>query len=418
MVAERAVLRYSAAMRGLLILLLMLASPAAAEPPSRGDLERVQQDLERTRQESAAKAKRAATLEREMDSLTKALIAAAARERDLEQDVLHVQDRIKALDQDVSDAQAVLRTRAEDSMAVIMALQRLALLPREALLAQPGALEDAIRAAITMGGLVPALEQRAERLRLDLVRLREARLALGRERSVREEALVALQIERTNTARLLDRKRTARAETAAEAERLDAKAKALAEEASSMRDLLAKLQRKAKDEAARLAKLPPRPPTRDGQPQAASPPTVQPPNGGAFKLAKGRLPVPVSGRVAKPYGAALSSGGRARGITFEAMDDAQVVSPYDGVVQYAGVFRHYGQILIIAHGDGYHSLLAGLGTLHGAVGQTVLAGEPVGRMGAGDGALGPMLYMELRQSGDPINPAPWLSARTQRDRGS
>ena len=47
---------------------------------------------------------------------------------------------------------------------------------------------------------------------------------------------------------------------------------------------------------------------------------------------------------------------------------------------FAGPFRGYGQILIIEHGDGYHSLLAGLDRIDGAVGQWLVAGEPVGVM--------------------------------------
>jgi murein hydrolase activator len=76
-----------------------------------------------------------------------------------------------------------------------------------------------------------------------------------------------------------------------------------------------------------------------------------------------------------------------------------------------GPFRGYGLILIIEHGEGYHSLLSGLGRIDGDVGQWVLAGEPVGAMGpATEG--NPRLYLELRRQGHPINPQPWLAAGT------
>jgi septal ring factor EnvC (AmiA/AmiB activator) len=74
---------------------------------------------------------------------------------------------------------------------------------------------------------------------------------------------------------------------------------------------------------------------------------------------------------------------------------------------YAGQFRRYGQILIIEHGGRYHSLLAGLERIDAVVGQWVLAGEPVGVMGSPDGDR-PELYFELRRTGQPINPLPWL----------
>jgi septal ring factor EnvC (AmiA/AmiB activator) len=65
--------------------------------------------------------------------------------------------------------------------------------------------------------------------------------------------------------------------------------------------------------------------------------------------------------------------------------------------------------LIIDHGEGYHSLLAGLGRIDAAVGQKLLAGEPIGIMPrTAKGTL--RLYMELRRDGRPIDPLPWLEA--------
>jgi septal ring factor EnvC (AmiA/AmiB activator) len=44
-----------------------------------------------------------------------------------------------------------------------------------------------------------------------------------------------------------------------------------------------------------------------------------------------------------------------------------------------------------------------------AVGDKVMAGEPVGIMG--DAATpGPTLYLELRRKGRPVDPLPWLAA--------
>jgi septal ring factor EnvC (AmiA/AmiB activator) len=64
--------------------------------------------------------------------------------------------------------------------------------------------------------------------------------------------------------------------------------------------------------------------------------------------------------------------------------------------------------LIIDHGGGYHSLLAGIDRIDGVVGQWVVTGEPLGTMQP-DGQ--PSLYLELRRQGQPINPLPWLVAR-------
>ncbi|MGY8959212.1 MAG: murein hydrolase activator EnvC family protein, partial [Alphaproteobacteria bacterium] len=93
-----------------------------------------------------------------------------------------------------------------------------------------------------------------------------------------------------------------------------------------------------------------------------------------------------------------------------------VIAPFDGKVVFSGPFRNYGQILIIEHRGGYHTVLAGLSRIDATVGQWLLAGEPVGVLAARSQGK-PTLYVELRHNGQPINPAPWIVARTGKVRG-
>ena len=82
---------------------------------------------------------------------------------------------------------------------------------------------------------------------------------------------------------------------------------------------------------------------------------------------------------------------------------------------FAGPFKGYGQLLIIDHGEGYHSLLAGLDRIDAQLGNPVLAGEPVGTMS--DTGEAPVLYVEFRRNNEPVNPLPWLAARKGNIRG-
>jgi septal ring factor EnvC (AmiA/AmiB activator) len=144
-------------------------------------------------------------------------------------------------------------------------------------------------------------------------------------------------------------------------------------------------------------------------------PTKPPPAARPFAKARGLLLYPVSGRLLRHFGENDELGVASKGLTLETRDAAQVVAPYDGRVLFAGAFKGYGQILIIEHGDGYHSLLAGLDRVDGTVGQWLVAGEPVGTMSRGDAK--PRLYLELRHDGQPINPLPWLAARDEKVSG-
>lgn len=133
-----------------------------------------------------------------------------------------------------------------------------------------------------------------------------------------------------------------------------------------------------------------------------------------FSKIRGRLQLPARGKWVGKFGESTGFGPRAQGITLQTRKGAQVVVPYDGRVVFAGPFRDYGLILIISHGEGYHTLLAGLSTLQAVVGQSLLTGEPVGRMG---GDRKRSLYIELRRKGVAINPNPWWSRSRERASG-
>ena len=62
------------------------------------------------------------------------------------------------------------------------------------------------------------------------------------------------------------------------------------------------------------------------------------------------------------------------------------------------------------------SKASGLSRIHVAVGQLVLANEPIGEM-ATEKKHNPTLYVELRRNGEAINPLPWMTARNGKVNG-
>jgi septal ring factor EnvC (AmiA/AmiB activator) len=127
------------------------------------------------------------------------------------------------------------------------------------------------------------------------------------------------------------------------------------------------------------------------------------------------LPIPVNGTRIKEFGVPDGVGGTEKGVSIAARAAAQVTAPCDAWVVYAGPFRNYGQVLILNAGGGYHVVLAGMERISVNVGQFVLTGEPVAIMG--NGAQGstiraanserPVLYVEFRKDGTPVDPSPW-----------
>ena len=132
----------------------------------------------------------------------------------------------------------------------------------------------------------------------------------------------------------------------------------------------------------------------------------------SFDAAPGAILLPVSGAILRgEAGPATTASQR---LSLRTIPAATVVAPFDGQVVYAGPFRADGVILIIRHGDRYHSLLAGPGRAEISAGEWVLAGEPVGVMpDAAEQGSGGVLYFELRRDGRPVDPQPWLAKRDE-----
>jgi septal ring factor EnvC (AmiA/AmiB activator) len=71
--------------------------------------------------------------------------------------------------------------------------------------------------------------------------------------------------------------------------------------------------------------------------------------------------------------------------------------------------------LILDAGGGYHVVLMGMERISIDPGQFVLTGEPVAAMGGesqvasatATGTNQPILYVEFRKNGTPIDPSPW-----------
>lgn len=142
-----------------------------------------------------------------------------------------------------------------------------------------------------------------------------------------------------------------------------------------------------------------------------------------FHLAKGKLPLPATGKRVLSYAERTQYGSQSKGLVMETRSGAQVTAPCDGWILYAGEFRSYGKLLIINAGGGYNVVLAGLSQIDVRPGEFVLAAEPVGTMMtvkkevAGAPSAAPVLYIEFRKDGQPIDPDPWWGGVSQKAQG-
>jgi septal ring factor EnvC (AmiA/AmiB activator) len=126
------------------------------------------------------------------------------------------------------------------------------------------------------------------------------------------------------------------------------------------------------------------------------------PEGTGFKALRGKLSPPVAGAIFSPKG-------RERGIGIKAPEGAEIQAIFSGRVAYASWFKGYGNLLIIDHGGGYHTVVAHASRLLKTVGDEVKTGEVVAFVGSTGSIEGPMLYFEIRYHGKAVDPLTWLA---------
>lgn len=123
---------------------------------------------------------------------------------------------------------------------------------------------------------------------------------------------------------------------------------------------------------------------------------------------RGRLPMPVTGRVLHAFGQSRSGGLSWQGWFISAATGTEVAAVAYGRVAFADWLRGYGLLMIIDHGQGFMSLYGHNESLLREPGTWVDAGEIISTVGSNPGnSQG--LYFELRKNGKAVDPAAWLA---------
>jgi len=133
-----------------------------------------------------------------------------------------------------------------------------------------------------------------------------------------------------------------------------------------------------------------------------------------FAALKGRLPMPTEGTVEVGFGKVVNPKFNTvtvqKGWDVRAPWGTQVKAIAAGQVAYAGWLRGYGNVLIVDHGGGFHTLVAHLDSISRGVGEVVRSGDVVGTVGETGSLKGAYLYFEIRLDGEAVDPAAWVGA--------
>lgn len=398
-----------------------------------------EQELEAARaskksaEEAQAKLKAEITsLGQDRTQLNQQLIDTAANVRTVETKIDEAEARLRALNGREQQMRTSLDSRRADIVEVLAALQRAGRRTPPALLVRPEDALQSLRTAMLLGAVVPELRGRAEKIAGELGELIALRKNIATERDQLAADRDKVRSDQTRLTALVDERQRQQASREKDLDAENARAITLSKQVGDLQGLIAKMEQdlqsaaRAAEKAAEAAR---QAEAREAKAAANAAASAKPGPGAfkdrsrttpaiAFASAKGLLPLPVNGNKIRDFGGSDGVGGVQKGISLASKPGAQVTTPCDGWVVYAGPFRSYGQLLILNAGGGYHVLIAGMERISVNIGQFVLTGEPVATMGStsqvasilATNASQPVLYVEFRKDGTPIDPGPWWAA--------
>jgi murein hydrolase activator len=409
-------------------------------------LDETEQQLQSSRAKEQGLTQGISTLTEERARLNTELIEAGNRVQASEAKLSETEAKLAELTDQVNVIKSSITERKETIVKMLMAMQRMGRTPPPALVTRRDDALAVVRSAMLLADVFPEIKYQADNLSHELEGMVSLETGIREQRDTEKQETDRLASEQAGLDRLCQAKKVKLAQGEAELAQVKQSTAEQAQAVTDLNELIDKLDAQiAKVEVAQYdAELAAERALREReQAQAlgtpanesvveikpestklafASPDRMKPAM--PFEAAKGSLRLPAAGRRTKHFGDAEPAGGTARGISLQTRKEARITAPSDGWVVYAGAFRSYGQLLIINAGGGYHVLLAGMSRIDVSLGQFVLAGEPIAMMGnsaapsqGGADSSRPVLYVEFRKDGRPIDPDPWWAEASEKVQG-
>jgi len=409
-------------------------------------LDETEQELESSRVRAEGLSKDLAELAKERAQLRTELIEAGKRVQASEAKLSETESELAELTAQVNVMQTSIDERKAAIVTMLSAMQRIGRTPPPAIVTRRDDALKVVRGAMLLAEVYPELKYQADSLTDSLQDLSAVEERVRTERDAQRRDADQLSAEQARLDELIAAKKSREAQDQKELTSLTQSAQTLASEVETLSDLVEKLDKKiAKAEVAqydaeveaekalrerlkqevmatpaneRVVELKP-----DSTKVAfANPDRMKPAL--PFDEVKGSLRLPAKGQKTQGFGETDAAGATLQGVSLRTRSEARVTAPADGWVVYSGPFRSYGQLLIINAGGGYHILLAGMSRIDVSLGQFVLAGEPIAVMGnttapgnSGGQNSRPVLYVEFRKDGQPIDPGPWWAEASGKVQG-
>ena len=361
------------------------------------EIERIGESLDAERSREKALGTRADGLTSETVSISRKVRQLKEMIKAKERKILTIREELRGLEaRSYASAEAVL-IRHDALVSSVVALLLIQYRAKPMLIRLDHSQRQSRLRPVVFAAVAGSLANEKTKMNVDFAMLEDLRVTQARETKLLVKSKSVLEEQRGELELLLHRKSSLQAIILSERKKSDEKLARLAAKAEDLQQLMKVLESPVDGKALALHS---QVTEFDNSSKISTPRT----NRSLLPAVDSYLSL---GRVVNDFGTILENGLDSQGLFIDVLPNSDVICLRDGKVVFSGIFRTYGQLLIIQHGQGYHSLLSGFARIYGEVGDFVRAGEPVGVMG-GAASKGSVLYVEMRRQGTPMNPIGWL----------
>lgn len=369
----------------LVIIALYLVSPGFAATP-RDEYRKIQKEIKKQKKQFERAKKRETSILTDLDRINRQLNIVETRLRKYRRELKNTESRITIIESEISENKRTIGKYKDWIKRKLRVLHKQGNAPEMVMLFLSS---DDISKLMRSGKalqyitvyenkILNILKKNLEELRIRERRLRELRAKLMKQKSqIRADEEALAENKKNKEMLLVSIKREK-----------SSHAKMLKELKSASKRIL-KIIREAEEKEAFTAK--------------------------GFSKLKGKLPWPLNGKIAIPYGSQRDPNFNTpifrSGTYIQSNKDKFARAVYRGKVVFAQWFKGYGQLVIINHGEGYHTLYGSLSEIFANVGDIIKVRQVIGRVGDSGVLNAPSLYFELRYKGKPLDPLQWLKRR-------
>ncbi len=380
------------------------AAPRQAARPSlkakQEALGEARRQLDQARERASVARRREVSLLTELEAIDRTLAAKRGALQQLDRRIGQVEDELEHLEgrrgrvaEDLVGQQAALAAHLD-------ALVRLAAMPAGPAWATGPTSPARQRAVADLAGIARDDLDRLSRYDVTADRLTARQEAVARARGELVELRRAVDAERNQVTVQAERRRALLADVREDRATHERLAGELTEATRRLETLVRSLARRAPTQRA-VARARPTPPPAE--------------TSLGLGRERGQLPWPTEGRVVAEFGPQthprFGTETLRSGVDIEAPEGTAIRAVAAGSVAYRGWLKGYGNLVVLDHGDGYHTLYAHAAQVLVDEGDQVKTGALIGRVGETGSVEGPRLYFEVRYQGRAEDPQLWLRRR-------